>query len=215
MGSISPQQQRERFIAQYVIQPPVALYDIGVGPKTEWEELPKLWPNMKVYGCEPHPAIYRELLRRHFPGPLWPVAISSQASVVLHTYRNQVRRNLLGSSSIFGLPDMDGDPITARAWTLDAFDDACERPTGILLWMDIEGGELDALQSGIRLLQSGRVHYINLEVRRRPPVAGWPTAQDLNSFLKSLGYAKACDYLHCGDHWDVIYLRAPVQPWPP
>jgi hypothetical protein len=144
--------------------------------------------------------------------PLWPVAISSQASVVLHTYRNQGRRNLLGSSSIFGLPDMDGDPITARAWTLDAFDDACERPTGILLWMDIEGGELDALQSGIRLLQSGRVHYINLEVRKRPPVAGWPTAQDLNSFLKSLGYAKACDYLHCGDHWDVIYLRAPVQP---
>jgi hypothetical protein len=69
MGSISPQQQRERFIAQYIVQPPVALYDIGVGPKTEWEELPKLWPNMKVYGCEPHPAIYRELIRRHFPGP--------------------------------------------------------------------------------------------------------------------------------------------------
>lgn len=61
------------------------MYDIGVGPKSEWRTLGQKYPAMKVFGCEPHPGQYKKLLTSNFPGPLANVAIGmSDGKATLH-----------------------------------------------------------------------------------------------------------------------------------
>ena len=201
------QQKHERHIVQFIPHAPCALYDIGVGWKSEWRTLREVWPEMKVFGCEPNPATHAHLAPA-FPGPLHPLAITgSPGPQVLHTFPPGSHPNQLGSSSLFAVPDAAGPAVPVECMTLDEFDRRCRQPDGILLWMDVEGSEADALRSGAELLASGRVRWINLEVWPRPRIPGWASAAEIHDLLSQYGFVRRCKYADCGDHHDVIYLR--------
>jgi FkbM family methyltransferase len=136
-------------IAKFVRGAPLALYDIGVGLKSEWRTLRKLYPQLKVYGCEPHPATYQTLLRDGFPGPLLNVAIGeADGTATLFDIADDAKR-----ASLLPLGDSERQ-IPTDVWTLDRFDREMGRQDRILLWMDIEGTELAALRGGTELLDS-------------------------------------------------------------
>jgi FkbM family methyltransferase len=190
----------ETAIAKWIKVAPQTMYDIGVGPKSEYLELAKVYPKMKIYGCEPHPVLY-QALQKKFRWPLLEVAIGSARSATLHAASNDIKVSSLHKASYAN------QQFDVEVMTLDEFDRNFSCPDGILLWMDIEGSELDALQSGPELLRSGRVRWLNLEERMpgQKAIPGWCDPRDILDLLTSYGYVRACDYNRHTTHQDVIY----------
>jgi len=202
------QQKLERRICNHVSKPPLAMYDLGVGPadgsKREWETLAAEYPEMRLFGCEPDPARHAAL-EGIFPGELLKVAIGAEPGrLSLHvdptgraaaSFRNG--RNLV-------------DRVEVDVITLDDFDAACGRPDRILLWADIEGAELDAIRGGRELLGSGRVRWINLEIGRWPyrqADQGWPDPTAIINRLFDLGFDLVETYNQHKTHCDAIFVR--------
>jgi len=199
------QRKLELFITKYIKSDPGVLYDIGVGPKSEWKTLGEYYPNMKIFGVEANPKMYELIIAEGFPGILLNNAIFNEPGFMeLKMYREDG----LDAS----LLPIKNRKVTARykveCMTLDQADTIFGKSDQILLWMDIEGAELSALMSGPALLNSGRVKWINLEVRENPPWDHGCKASEVDSFLVLNGYSKAAEYNkhpHVG-HYDVIYI---------
>jgi len=85
----------------------------------------------------------------------------------------------------------------------------------IHIWADIEGAELLMLKGATEMLSSGKVKWINLEVRKNAPkvresilTEGWCTAKQVYEFLNKYGFKPIVklDRLHAKGHRDVIFI---------
>jgi FkbM family methyltransferase len=190
----------ETMVCKYLDKSCKAMYDIGVGPKSEYTNIQLMMPWIKLYGCEPNPICY-EKIKSKFHGLLLNCAIHSEKKKLeLFTCGDDKQ------ASAFAIPKATQSTLVP-AMTLDEFDLECGSPEGILLWADIEGSELDMLRSGPNLLSSGRVHAINLEVRKDTRgVEGWCTADEVKAYLKTVGYIPVKKYNNQRSHWDLIFM---------
>lgn len=194
----------ETYISRFIRRAPDAMYDIGVGMKTEWQTLAAKFPAMHICGCEPHPVQHAELVKANFPGPLAQVAIGEiEGAATLHVPTHDLK-----CCSLFPVPYAN-KTCEVQVWTLDRFDEQMGQPDRILLWIDIEGSELAAFRRGSRLLASGRVRWINLEERRggHRPADGWCDPCELDAFLTGGGYKRVAEYNRHATHQDVIYIH--------
>lgn len=191
---------QERVIADYIFNPPAAMYILGVGEKTEAETLHMIYPDMQIFGCEPNPYVVNRI-RSRFPGTLFEAGISNQEKEML--YFDMVNTK---NGSFQKPPPLLASCNVVDCVTLDRFDEMCGQPDNILLWADIEGWELIALQSGMKLLESSRVKWINLECRGyHNPTSGYPTGAELTQQLSPFDYIKVVEYNDHKTHHDVIY----------
>jgi FkbM family methyltransferase len=206
MGSqfvLGKQQRMELVISRFIREDrePRAMYDIGVGPKTEWRTLKTIYKRMRVFGCEPLLDLYPDLAS--FNGRIEPVAIAAQNGRAMIHYRpgKLISSSMFESAWRFKKREVE-------TWTLDKFDHEMNRQKRILLWMDIEGKELEALQSGVNLLRSHRVRWINVEERREDGhhPKGWCHGSEIADFLRPFGFVRALEYNKHKDHQDVIYV---------
>lgn len=221
LNALERQKKNESHIVRYMKARPKALYDIGVGPKTEWQVLREIFPELHAFGVEANPEMVKDIERRGWEGPLLNKAISLELGfLTLKLYREDGL-----DASLLHIPNR---PVARQyqvpAMTLDQADEQFGQQSDILLWIDIEGEELAALKSGTSLMHSGRVKWINLEVREESPWEGGCNAQDIEQHLTSIGYRKIVDYnFHpASRHWDVIYFHEsaeqnsnPVYNWVP
>lgn len=200
------QQQMEAAISKYIRNVPGSLYDLGVGPKTEWRTLKTIYPRLDVFGCEPQADIYRKLEPKfkQIGGKLLNLAIADTPKIELF----KVDGNPLTVSAF--THDKPRQSILVDAVTLDQFDAMCGKRGRVILWMDIEGYELRALRTGMELLKSGRVRWINLEERTANTKApdGWCKPAVLDRFLTEMGYVRVCSYNRHPGHQDVIYRHS-------
>lgn len=204
------QRKNEQYIVRFMTTPPSALYDIGVGPKTEWLVFRDLFPDLALCGVEANPEMARSIRDNGWSGKLLENAVySSRGTMKFNTY---MESGLDGS-----LLDIPKRPIsstfTVEAITLDDADREFGKLDNIVLWMDIEGAELTALQSGPELMASRRVKWINLEVRDNPPWVGGCSAGEVDEHLRGMGYVKVADYnhIHTTGHYDTIYRHESVE----
>jgi FkbM family methyltransferase len=209
LSDLSPeerQRKREAFPIRFMMSPPKAMYDIGVGPKTEWDVYRLAFPDMRTFGVEANPGMVKDILARGWSGPLLNAAITTKTEKLkLSLYRADGL-----DASILDIPGRSvADTVEVDPMTLDAADVIFEEQEDILLWMDIEGAELDALISGPNLMGSGRVRWINLEVRPTAPWVGGCTDVEVEAHLASLGYKKVAEYNHNkrSPHYDVLYFH--------
>ena len=198
------QKRLELFVTKYIKNAPQALYDIGVGPKSEWKTLGEYYPDMKIFGVEANPRMYDFILDEGFPGMLLNNAVFSESgSMELKMYREDGL-----DASILSIQSRKvSATYIVECITLDEADNKFGNQNEILLWMDIEGAELAALISGTSLLRSRRVKWINLEVRENPPWDRGCKASEVDAFLTSQGFSKVAEYNkhpHVG-HYDAIY----------
>jgi len=61
----------------------------------------------------------------------------------------------------------------------------------IHIWADIEGSELLMLKGATEMLSSGKVKWINLEIRKNAFSKGWATAKQVYEFLDKYGFKPA------------------------
>ncbi|TES92944.1 MAG: hypothetical protein E3J87_03410 [Candidatus Cloacimonadota bacterium] len=78
----------------------------------------------------------------------------------------------------------------------------------IHIWADIEGSELLMLKGATGMLSSGKVKWINLEIRKNPPIEGWARAEEVYGFLDKRGFKPGVSLgqLHERKHRDVIFI---------
>jgi len=197
----SQQAEQESFICRFIKRDPHTMMDIGVGPKTECLTLKEHYPNMQLIGVEPLAFLMPD--KESFPGELFEYAISG-SPVPKKIFYNPDR--LLNASLIPDATHTQSKYVPSMR--LDELDKVCEHPKRILLWLDIEGSELKVLKSGVNLLKSNRVRWINLEERRpgheKP---GWCTSEEVRKYLRDLGYIRLKEYNKHKTHQDVLYLN--------
>jgi len=198
----------ETMICEYIRGVPKAFYDIGVGLKTEWLHIPLKYPDIKVFGCEPCKVTREAVIEKGFKGDnykMFPVGIGApdQTQAKLRVGHQVGSRD----ASIHPIPNFAREE-TIDLITLDQFDKKCGKPESIILWMDIEGYELIALESGPELMKSGRVRWINLEVHINPKakIASWPDPMEIHDFLNKHGYKMVKQYNNHGTHHDRVYV---------
>lgn len=78
----------------------------------------------------------------------------------------------------------------------------------IHIWADIEGAELLMLRGATEMLLSGKVKWINLEIRKNALAKGWATAKQIYRFLDKYGFKPKIlfNQLPKRKHRDVIFM---------
>ena len=194
---MNKQEIQEAYISRFIKTPPATLFNIGVGPKSEYLTLKGLYPEMEVFGCEPLLEKY-EGLKERFNGKIFGVGISDKPGTALISYNVG---SMMGATMV---GKRKGDKMVSIATiTLDELDDACGNPERVLLWADIEGMEHRMLKSGTKLLASGRVKWINLEEHLDQPKA----IKKVDKLLTKYGYSREVAYNKHPNHQDVIYVH--------
>lgn len=180
-----------------------ALYDVGVGPKTEYITLKKAIPNLKIFGTEPDPRQYKNVQPtfENLGGVLKKYAVTDETQKFKDIYLDP---NNTGGTSFLR---QYKQKVRVELITLDKLDTLFGNQENIILWMDIEGYELKALKSGMDLLRSKRVKLINLEVSktRKDLIPSYPRDDEIHNFLVKQNFAKIIDYNFHSTHYDTIY----------
>lgn len=204
----------EEMLESCVGTQPKTLLNIGVGPipHNEAEAFKELWPEIRIIGLEPHVHVFKQ---RHgnYPGKLYQWALWSIPCLRTLT----VVRQSKGKSSFLepderwrGKWSYKSEKVCSKeivvCVTMDQLDEALGFPEDIFLWMDIEGSELHALKGGHRLLESGRVKWINLEVSVQPRRLEEPSENDLSNYLKQYGFSICLQY-DIGTHFQNTVWR--------
>lgn len=185
------------------------VYDIGVGPKSEYDTIKAKFKDISFFGTEPNPDFF-EMLCDKFPGQLLDYAISETGGESLVNFHLHPE-NIMASGIIPYDDGKNSSPTSVKSITLDEFDHRCGSQEGVLIWMDIEGYELKALKSGSALLASGRVQLLNLEVRSKwNGKDGGCTEMEIDELLSEYGYNKVFSYNHyrSSHHHDSVYVSA-------
>jgi len=194
---------------------PKTLLNIGVGPvpHNEAEVFQARWPKMRIIGLEPHINIFRERASK-YPGKIYPWGLWSTPCLKI---LSMVRKSK-GKSSMLAPDDRWVGKWSYKqkttcskgivcCTTLDHLDEVLKFPEDIFLWMDIEGSELEALKGGHKLLGSGRVKWINLEVSIQPRRVGEPSENELSDYLGRYGFSIYLRY-DIGTHFqNVVYMQ--------
>lgn len=177
-----------------------AVYQVGVGDHYgELEVLSKGWPGVKFFGCDPRPC-------KDYPGQFYQVAITN----CLSTAMLNIKAKHGDGSSLLPIPGQpNAKQITVLTETLDnLFGIPDERR--ILLWLDCEGSEPEAIRGGVDFLRY--VEVVNIEHSAAMRVAnGGRQSVEVYKLLAAAGFwlidnhtmrvqEGQCDYIYVREH---------------
>jgi FkbM family methyltransferase len=186
---------------------PDVVYHIGIGRwYNEVKILSEEWPGVKFIGVEPLPFLWEKTKKEGYPGPLHQVAISNfDGKATL--YSKDAHKD--GSSLFPHKSRKDKDryrEVEVEVRTLDSlFGQLNGQQT--LLWLDIEGSELQGLQGGEKFIRG--VQVINLEMTANPDGIGWSSPYEVNKWLMEHGFKKQWTHTNRTSmgQYDAIYVR--------
>jgi len=204
---MSIQREMERVVLKYVPRP-ATFIDVGVGFKSEATSISTAAPGVRVIGIEP----IEENLNRAKKAGVFDVLLhaavaATPGELTLYHGATPPSGGVNASAHI-----KQGRSYSVPALTLDSIAEDYDIAGPAILWMDIEGFELEALKGARNLLSSGVVRAINLEVHDVPKTKEWCSKEDLDSFLTAYGYREVLRYnKHAKPpHWDSIYTKTGV-----
>jgi len=174
---------------------PDLFLDIGPGrPKTEAWKARQAWPNCKIVGVEACYKRFKTLAkRRDFPGDLIHKAVDEKIGILAGFVES--KQNMFVKVPDTGLCTTEA--VTIPAITLDSLYEeyAPNYNKSAFIWADIEGMELLMLKGATKLLASGNVVGLCLELWPRNAINIWPsytgsrcTADQVVRFLANCGF---------------------------
>lgn len=189
---------------------------IGVGiHHGEVFEMREAWPNIELYGFEPHPDTYKAIVET-FPGRLYHSAISNEKGF-LTLYSKPKHKD--GASIFPKIKKEDRiqcNEIEVICITLDdvighmlcGLDAETNKSRKGLLWLDCEGNELAALEGGKRFIDNC-ISVINVELTGKPRSEGWSKPLDVHNKLVEYGFLQAWNHTNRSviGQWDAIYIK--------
>lgn len=188
-----------RHVARFLTSAPKWLVLGGPSCGMEAQLAVQMWPGIRILAVEPSGLMIMWQRSHQFPagGTLLYGALSDAAGEVSFVPCD-------GPSGGWMADDEVPDAITVSAFTLDDLDATHGPFDDAVLWLDIEGSELKALQGAAALLASGRVLLINVEVCDRTPDA----TASITALLTAAGYRMADAWNNnSGAHHDEVWTR--------
>ena len=159
----------------------------------------KLWPNSKIYSFEPIPTLCDQLKKKfsaynnvHIIQKA--LAPTTAKDVLIHTFDFGDKHN--GSSSLLKptrhaefFPEIDlENTLFVDTVNLDFFCEENDIHEIFLLWLDLQGMELEVLNSSLDLLS--KVSYLHLEISDTPLYLDGTTIGELDRFLEKAGFKR-------------------------
>jgi FkbM family methyltransferase len=180
-----------RYFRQFLSDRPV-IVEAGSHNGVDTANLARAWPRGKVFGFEPVPALQLQVehqikgLANAICFPLALGARPGQAELFISSGVSD------GSSSLLR--------PTGHSWAQS------EGIAGVdFLWLDLQGGELAALQGAARILPTVRVIYS--EVSLKPMYEGAPLYPEFRASMESWGFRVAREELSSADMGNVVFVR--------
>jgi FkbM family methyltransferase len=186
--------------------------------------LANLWPGAEIFTFEPNPIAFEKLQKNVESYPhihLFPFALNSFDGTaefyVQSHYGNDGASSILPASPDYAESTHIHDwwyieqKVTVPCVTLDSWA-SCNKIDHIdLMWLDLEGVELQVLRSGPHLLKSVRAIYIEVNFQEfRIGMTQYPA---LALFLKEQGFQEVfLDSRECWCQCNAVYLSLCYSP---
>lgn len=199
-------------IARYIPRNPVII-EAGAHIGLDTEELSRYFPEGEIYAFEPVPDLFLQLSERTRPCKnvhCIPVALSNQAGEAVMYVSGGVSD---GSSSL--LPPKDHltdhpdvifeEKIHVACTTLDDWVAVNNIEKVDLLWLDMQGHELNALKAGSAVLE--KVQAIYTEVNLKEVYEGTPLYGELREWLETRNFKVEVEEIPWEDGGNVLFVR--------
>lgn len=199
-------------IAQHLPKKPV-IVEAGAHVGLDTEELAKYFPDATIYAFEPVPDLYLQLVERtrsYKNIHCFPLAFSAQPGEAVMYVSSGVSD---GSSSL--LPPKDhlidhpdvvfNETIQVQCTTMDDWAEANHIEKVDLLWLDMQGHELNALKSGLAVLE--KAHTIYTEVNLKEVYEGAPLYSELRNWLEARNFKVVVEDIPWEDGGNVLFVR--------
>ncbi len=178
---------------------------VGVGQyHQEVDVLKEEWPGVRFIGFEPCPNLVND-----YPGELRLSAVSNKVGQsTLH-----VKRHHKDGSSLFAIDGADScNLVQVPTTTLDTEffteNGECKLVGRVLLWLDCEGSEFNALQGGEDFV-TGCVNMVNVEMTSKPQGPDYCKPAEVHGWLAERGFRR--QWVHTGrisaGQYDAIYVK--------
>jgi FkbM family methyltransferase len=203
---------RKSQVARHLPSDPIVV-EAGAHIGTDTVEMARMWPDGTIHSFEPVPDVFARLEARtgRLPnvcrheealGPptptveMWVSGGASDASSSVLTPRHHLK----------AMPEVTFERrIEAPAITLDAFAEREVLDRIDFLWLDMQGYELAALESGERVLPA--VRAIVCEVANVPYYEGMPLWPELRTWLERRGFVVAQLNMAWKEAGDAFFVR--------
>jgi FkbM family methyltransferase len=199
-------------LAPYLPPNPV-IVEAGAHIGTDTEEFSRRWPEGTVHAFEPVPTLYRQLVSRTrrrrnvFP---WPLALgTTDGAAELHVSGGgwDASSSLLEPQAVNELPGITfEETIVVPVVTLDSWALASHNDHVDMLWLDMQGTELNALKAAPKVVAS--VSVLVLEVFTTQQYAGAPLWADVRSWLLDNGFDVKCENFYWRVSGNVLAVRS-------
>jgi len=188
---------------------PTLIVICGVGVHHgEIFEMREAWPDIELYGFEPHPNTYKAV-NDTFPGRLFPCAISNEVGLRILYSKSKHKDGASLFQKIIEKDRLECEEFEVDVTTLDRlFKSIHFANRNGLLWLDCEGNELAALEGGKQFIEHC-ISVVNVELTGKPRSEGWSKPLDVHNKLVEYGFLQA--WIHttrsCIGQVDSIYVR--------
>mgnify|MGYP003631045489 CR=1 FL=1 len=182
--------------------PPTTMLNIGIRHGGEWDYFHEQLPELKLVALEPIEEERNKFLKGHPEEEVHQLAVwSSGCSKTLFTGKLCPSFHLKGRGR------------EVNCVTLDWVWKTLVELTPLILWIDIEGSELEAFKGATELLESGDAPFIYTELRseakKRSP--SWCTDTEVIEYLRGFGYSVALKQQERDkDHYDVLFTQGAI-----
>ncbi len=155
------------------------------------------WPGGKIHAFEPLPSLATRVRTTTLDCTnvvVYETALATNASPTVELYTFDNEHDAHGSSSILQpgdhlvvAPEIKFQRrVSVAAMTLDVWHESVNSPKIDLLWLDLQGAELQVLNHGKAVLSATRV--IHIEVSRKPLYEGGATFSEVKDALSRAGF---------------------------
>ncbi len=203
----------KNYIRQFLPSNPIVI-DAGAHVGGDSIEMCRLFKGSKVHAFEPVPAIFQLLkhnTRKFNRITCHTVALSNRnGEQVMHVSSGasdgsssflQPKEHLNDHPDVFFNTD-----ITVQTQTLDAWAAQQQLDHIDLLWLDMQGFELEVLKASSVILPT--VKAIHMEVSTRPTYEGVPLYGEVKAWMESKGFQVRVEAIPTGwDMGNVLFVR--------
>jgi FkbM family methyltransferase len=211
------------YVVDQVVKPEdvKVILDVGSLHAREAVEFSKRFPNARVYSFECHPQSYLNCLETtkgherctvvnkavsNYDGTIKFFPIDPNRTITTHADGNPGASSLFKAAGTYDhIEKYVQNEIEVPCTRLDTWAKENALTQVDLIWMDLQGAELLALQGLGELLKTVKV--IHTETELNPMYTGQALYQDINEFLTKNGFAYVWGNLQVQFGTDVIYVR--------
>ncbi|MGY1769943.1 FkbM family methyltransferase [Blastococcus sp. SYSU D00813] len=189
-------------VARYVPDHPVVI-EAGAADGRDTAEFVRRWPGCEVHAFEPVPSAMAKVEQLTAAMPevrRYPVALADRTgTMTMYLSDRTDDPGCTDSSSLLAptghleaFPEVVfGAELQVPTTTMDAWLEAHPLPRIDLMWLDMQGAELAALEAGPRTL--ARTGAVLMEVSRKPLYAGAPLYDEVLRWLRGQGFRPVID----------------------